>query len=350
MSETREQPPEVTREQEKQLRLEVGMIHDARIESLYELKDKIKTTQREGRLDTVILREFALDMGLVMDEIDKLQAIAEENRMDLIVGGNNGRRIGEDGFTWCDLQEQFKDSGINAEALGPDRPGDFIPESVVLFFRGDGTKYAFPKFPQNESSVHKIPGTKVGVTICGEINHIKAEDLEGLQVLYNPAEEADDVDLYFRQAQKEKGEPLTRDEVIRLAMMKELFQTLMLSEEDFRNFRIERNRDVEESIGKEKYEELFGDEPLIDEDETPEARQLKFDSHIDEIMNNLQSDGYDSIYVQQAKGLSDGLKKNKIPVVRADGLLNSGVLNEFEGMKIDKLTVNPDFTRLEISV
>jgi len=68
---------------------------------------------------------------------------------------------------------------------------DFEADSVGFYFGRDGSTYAFPK-QWEDVPVHRIPDTNTGVSICGEVNNIKPEHLEGISLLLNPSRENDD--------------------------------------------------------------------------------------------------------------------------------------------------------------
>ena len=150
-------------------------------------------------------------------------------------------------------------------------------------------------------------------------------------------------------AQESKGSSLTRDELKQLLLQDEEMANDLLDEARYTELARARNTYLRAQIGDEKYEELFGNEPLIGLDETVEKRRERFDHRLDDLLKDLQAE-YDSVYIKKNLGLAEALQEKRIPVIRADGMNTSGVLNKFDGMKIGQLDVSPERTKFRVTV
>ncbi|MBN2065998.1 MAG: hypothetical protein JW771_04220 [Candidatus Thermoplasmatota archaeon] len=81
---------------------------------------------------------------------------------------------------------------VRGEFRGSDyTKDDFEANSVGFYFGSDGSIFAFPK-QWEDVPVHRIPNTNIGVSICGEVNYVKPEHLEDIDILLNPSRENDD--------------------------------------------------------------------------------------------------------------------------------------------------------------
>lgn len=349
MSERKESPPDITKEHEKHRRFEIATLDIPRLKTAEELQEQIWLLHKDGsRIDTVVVMEFALQARYTAEHLPELKEIATKSGIDLVLAPENSFRSGDElsADTWADIKSLFETAGATIEDT--QYPETRRPDSIGVFIGKDGNVFVFPK--NHESPVHKIPNSKIGVTICGEIGNIKPEQLGDIEILYNPAEEHDDVLVRYRMMQEAKGEPLTRKEVEALAMEEgEEITRLLLDEDAYREYRAKLNAGLRKEIGNERYDELFGDEPEIGPDETIEERRKRFDRIIDSLMEHLAGD-YDSMYVKTTPGLTEALREKRIPVIRADGMGNSGVLNKINGMQIEDVDVQQNTTRLRITL
>lgn len=348
MPERPERTPDVTKEVEKRRSFEVATINIPRLKTVEDIRNQIDAIQTEGAgVDTVVVMEFSLEARYAIQHLDELRELAKENDTDLILAPENRYRDDEEGKSdqWVQIKSLLKAAGTTVEDT--EYPGSNRPDSIGIFVGKDGAVFAFPKNPDNP--VHRVPGTKIGVTICGEIGHINPEDLQNIEVLFNPSEEHDDQLVRFRMAQEAKGLPLTRDEIERLVLEENSLKELLYDEAAYEEYRRKKNEELRKEIGDEQYDRLFNDEPLVGPDETVEERRRQFDKHIDSLFQKLAGD-YDSFYVKTAPGLAEALREKRIPIIRADGMGNSGVLNKIEGMKFKDLNVNRRRTRMSLNI
>lgn len=110
---------------------------------------------------------------------------------------------------WKETRDALDETGISYETVSEDHmalrrktanqppfqtsfdPDTWSPPSVGFYFGSNGSAYAFPKQAPTKG-VHFVPGTRLGISICGEMNQVKGEQLKGIDVLANPAREDDD--------------------------------------------------------------------------------------------------------------------------------------------------------------
>jgi len=345
MLKTPESMPDSSKEAEKHRNFEVATINICRLKTIEELRQHIDAIKNKTNLDTIMTTEFSFEIVYTIEHLDEFKELAKEMRANLIIAPDTYHELSKERSTWKKIKELLENNNVDIE--NSDFPNDRAPTSIGLFINKNGKVFAFPKFPFG-IHLHHIPHTDIGVTICGEILGIKPEELEGIRVIYNPAEEHDDITVRFRMAQEAKGGPLTREELEILALKEKYMQLLLADEKTYEEYARKNNESLRKQIGDEKFEELFGNEPLVDESESVEERRRDFDRHIDRLTERL-SDDYDSFYVQKAPGLADALREKKIPVIRADGMANSGILNKFDGMKLKDVDSQPQFTRISFS-
>lgn len=344
MSERMKSMPDVTREAEKIRTFDVATINH-RLNTIDELKNAVEALARDGRLDTIVAMEFSLEIRYAIDHIHELKALAKQTGSDVILAPS-GSIAGEKAPSWGELKKALQAAGATTEETN--YPEDRSTTSVGLFVSKNGDVFAFPKY--SETPVHRVPNTRIGVTICGEINDIRPEHLHNIDILYNPSEEYDDGLIAFRLAQTQKGLPLTRNEVESLLLQGgEELRNLFLSDEEYAKHRKKINEELRQQLGSEHYEELFGNEPLIAEYEEPAARREKAEHWIERILHEL-SENKESIYVPKANGVREILQQRRILIIRADVWQSAGILNEVPEMKVEKVEIKPKSTRIRFSV
>jgi hypothetical protein len=119
---------------------------------------------------------------------DDIRASAKRFRSNFLFAPSTIDTGAIDGIppSWGAMKRMLACNKINIERQ--DGADKLFPESIGLWFSPDGAVFAFPKsFWQ--MPVHRIPGGKTAVSICGEINCIKENDLEGVRIIYNPSKE-----------------------------------------------------------------------------------------------------------------------------------------------------------------
>ncbi len=337
------------RESENRLRFEVATVN-RRYRTVDEFQEYVRLLKTEGgSLNTILATEFSMNIREVIEKIEELKILARESGIDIIAAP--GHRSETEPEVWGVTKARLNTAKVAVEETT--FPDNGVPDSVGIFVGKNGYVFAFPKnFGNLETGncVHRIPGTSIGVTICGEINHIKPRELEGITVLYNPSEEYDDPNVWVRMAQEAKGDLLTRDEVEELLLKDPEMLVYTLNEADYLAYRQSEDESLRDQIGENRFNQLFGNDPLIGDDETPDKRRERLNRIIDEVLLRLQNGEYDSMYVKTAPNLAEVLREKRIPVIRADGMKTSGVLNNFDGMKIDTVDIRPESTRISLSV
>jgi len=103
--------------------------------------------------------------------------------------------------TWITTRAELQHAGIPFEEISPTRlrqsgeekayDDELKSDSIGFYFGKNGTAYAFPKQWQ-DGPIHRIPETKLIVSICGEINHLNADELSEKTIVLNPSREDDD--------------------------------------------------------------------------------------------------------------------------------------------------------------
>lgn len=199
--------------------LDVNILSLNRCETIDEMVERIETAK--GVIDTVLLGEYNFEVEEVLNDIEKIKNTAEKNKTTIILTPDNqfGRKA-----TWNQINQEFVGTGATIEQT--DLPDDYIPETVGVYVDPSGFIYVFPK-TWERMPVHRIPNTNIGVTICGEINNIKPEHLEGVRILYNPSREGDDPFLRFRMLHRYGDSPLTREKVGQNMLEHEYYSSLL---------------------------------------------------------------------------------------------------------------------------
>lgn len=301
--------------------LDVNIVSLSYCKTIDQLVDRIEAAKAEGKIDSVLLGEYDFSVEEVVSDLEKIKETARQNNVDIILAPDNqfGRNV-----SWGQIRHEFLQAGAMIEETA--MPDEHQPETIGVFVSKTGSTYVFPKtwhINEVHKPVHRIPNTKIGVTICGEIHHIKPEDLEGINVLYNPSREGDDPYLKFRMLYRHDVEPLTREKVANI-MLEDTFYKSLLDDSQY---------DPE-------------DPDYIEEDDSREARETKFNIAIDGHLA-AAADPKDSGYVRQ---IVDVLKEKNIPVVRTDGARSTGVLNQLQKSKIEGLEYREDFARYHLTV
>ena len=301
-------------EKKKELSFEILTINE--VGDLEDLFEAVERANQKHQLDLVMIREYRYPLGHLVKNIKHLSQIAKEKKIDFIFAPENesaGKVL-----SWGEIKTQLRGKGIAVE--DSDLPDEAEPETVGLFISRKGTSYLFPKTWQRSDvhrPVHRIPGTKIGVTICGEIHEIKPEDLEGIDVLYNPSREGDDIYARFRTLYESKKGKISRDQMVDLLNLKKFLEN-------------------EPSIETVKF---FGEKMKLREE-----REKFVDEKIKVFSKNALKN---SMYVERIEEL---LSQKNIPVIRCDVGRGSGVLNKLPSMKISRLKQTDDSQRFNLRI
>lgn len=258
----------------------------------------------ESGNNTIMLSEYDIEVADVILHAKEISRMLNGKNRDLVMAPNT-----RDAIPWATIVESLKKEGISYENSEPNL--DSRLDSVGLYFNSEGMIYAFPKM-WAKKSVHKIPGTHVGVTICGEVHTIKPEEVEDVEILLNPSCEADDPFIKFRMAGLLNPD-LSREDIINLYHEYDPASKYALDEEYWKTAKVD-SEDLE----------YF----------SRENREKRFNEKIDHIFNLVKNPRQDSIYV------TEKLKKKfpdiKIPIIRSD-YGASGILNPSESTDLTKV-------------
>ena len=295
---------------ERERALDLNIISLNHCKTIDEMIEIVETASREGHVDTVMLAEYNFTVDEVLAELKKIETLAKDNSVDIILAPDSHD------VDWEEFQKRFKGEGRSVEENGFNSR-----DSIGIFVSKNGLTFAFPKSWQR-NPVHKIPGTSIGVTICGEIGTIEPKDLEGINILYNPSREADDPLLKFRMLQKYSDQPLTREAVANLLLENEFYQALL---DDSKNPKP-------------------GDSDYDPELDTREARERRFNEAVERTLREA-SDPRASIYVKE---IEEALKERGIPVIRCDGPSCTGILNPTDDVEIEGLEYKDAYTRFNL--
>jgi len=146
----------------------------------------------ENEPDFVIFREYQFHVDDVLEDFGSLESSAKATHADILLTPKNDHH-GHDGHSWEETVRLLEGKNVTPEnaAFG----GNYSPDSIAFLVGNDGQSYCFEKSWQKRP-LHIVDGRKIGITICGEINHLDRIDpklLEGLRVILNPSAEGDDV-------------------------------------------------------------------------------------------------------------------------------------------------------------
>lgn len=333
-------------QQEKEKLIDLNIVALSTLSTVDEMIDRLNEINDNNKVDAAVLMEFNFNVGEIVKDLERITKFAKDFEIDIVMAPDNIR----ENLSWGELKRKFHRSKINVEEN--DIQDDYHPMSVGFFIGKDGFTYAFPK-TWDQKPIHKIPGTDVAVTICGEINHIKPEDLdnlEGVNVIYNPAREGDDPYLKFRILQEFGDKPVTKEAIIELLIKNDGFAN---PDDDEKTIR----EDVEKSIKrcydnlikvgtpKEEAEAMAKKENTDLEAEREERRKF-LDSVAQQILGELQSKKVDSPYIETIK---QKLAEKNILIVRSDRK-TSGTLNNLPNLKLSNMKLEPDYTAFHVDL
>lgn len=286
-----------------------------------EMIERIEVAKTEGAVDSVSLTEYNFKVEEFLSEIEKIRETARQNNVDIILAPDNqfGRNV-----SWGQIKRELRERGVNIEET--EIPDEYHPETIGIFVDKTGSMYAFPKtwhWKEIHRPVHKIPNTKIGVTICGEIWEIRPEDLEDINILYNPSREGDDPMLEFRMRYRYGSKSLTREDVTKILLEKEFYKNMM--------------DDSQNDPNSPDY---------IPEYDSREERERRFNEAVDNYFGKA-TDPKNSMYVGQ---IEEPLREKGIPVVRTDSVTTTGVLNYLPNAKISGLEYRDGYTRYNLTL
>lgn len=306
-------------ERHKMLDLNIVSLHHC--QTIDEMIERIDAAKKVGDMDSVLLGEYDFKVEEVLSELKKIREAARQNNVDIILTPDNqfGRNV-----TWGEVKKEFQ--GHEATIEETTMPDEHKPETIGVFVDKTGFVYVFPKtwhLKEVHKPVHRIPNTKIGVTICGEIGHIKPEDLEEINVLYNPSREGDDPYLKFRMLHRYGIEPLTREKIASILM-----------EDDY----------YKNSLDDSQYDPNSPD--YNPEYDSREARERKFNAAVEHHLAKA-TDSKNSMYIKQ---IEEALRERNIPVVRTDGARSTGLLNQLQNTKINGLEYREGYARYNLTL
>jgi len=336
---------------EKEKTLDLNIVSLNYCESIDQMIELVEQATIEGHIDTVMLGEYNFTVDEILGDLAKIQSLAKSKNVNVILAPDNnemGRKL-----TWDELKQQLQNQGVNIEQTS--LSGDYKPETIGIYIGKNGFTYAFPKTWHREevhNPVHKIPGTTIGVTICGEIGHIQPEDLEGINILYNPSREGDDPSLKYRMMVKYIN--ATKEDIAKALSQEGEYGYLLESDEDYQRRTKESAdrfyRQAKEMFDKKTAQEMIerDKEHEAKEDNSVGARRKKFDQIVEDVYANaVSSQESDSMY---ARGISDALRKANIPVARCDGKRTTGILNQLPDMEVGDLEYNDGYTKFSLKI
>ncbi len=310
----------------KKLNIEVGFLYGCN--SVKEVPELLEESLKEGPLDTVMFNEYTFKLEEILDNKENLTSLAKEKKVNFIMTPDN--RF-EEGINWGKTKEKFQQSSIPFEEN--DISDDFKPEAIGFYFNREGVIYAFPKV-WKKNPVHRIPNTNIGITICGELHDIRAEDIKDIDILYNPSREGDDPHLQKRlklaRQYKEQGK-ITKEMVEKL--FSEHYSRLLLPDKEY--------RELFKDASKEFIEDFVTHE-------TETKRKEHFNEYVDSFWKEIKGgpeSNFDSPYTREIGKI---LKEKSVPIVRCDGRKCSGPLNLSSGVEVDNMIFKEKFGRMHI--
>ena len=333
-------------EQEKEKLIDLNVVALSTMPTIDKMVDKLGKINSGDKLDVAVLMEFNFGISEVVKDLKKITDFAKDSEMDIVMAPDNIR----ENLSWGELKRKFQENKIGTEEN--DIQDDYRPMSVGFFIGKDGFTYAFPK-TWDQKPIHKIPGTNVAVTICGEINHIKPEDLDTLQgvnVIYNPAKEGDDPYLKFRILQEFGENPVTKESIAELLIKNDDYSNPDDDEKAIRRDMEKLNKRhyhnlIKVGTSKEEAEEMVKKEEISVEEERVERRKF-LDSSVQQILGELQSKRVDSPYIEKIR---QKLVEKNILVVRSDRK-TSGTLNSLPNLKLSDMKMEPDYTAFHVDL
>lgn len=304
--------------------LDVNIVFLSYCQTIDEMIERIKAAKAENKVDSVLLQEYDFKVEEVLTELEKIRETARQNNVDIILAPDN--QFGRD-ISWGQIKKEFQAQDATIEETT--MPDEHQPETIGVFVDKTGFTYIFPKtwnLKNVHKPVHRIPNTKIGVTICGEIGRIKPEDLENINILYNPSREGDDPYLKFRMLYRYGTKPLTREKVV----------GILLEDAYYKNL-----------LDDSQYDPQSPDYiPYIREYDSREARERRFNEAVDKHLT-AAADPKNSMYVKQ---IEEALRERNIPVVRTDDTLTTGVLNQLPNAKISGLEYREGYMRCNLTL
>lgn len=142
--------------------------------------------------DFILLDEFRGTSEQVKRYASRLSNIAQYYESSIVMAPDHYWSSHEK--KWHTFAEELQQAGIQVEGFVE---GGYSPASVGFYFGKNGSVYAFPK-QWEKKPIHRIPSTDIAVVICGEINHLKPDMLDGISLLLNPSLEGDDPTMGLR--------------------------------------------------------------------------------------------------------------------------------------------------------
>lgn len=336
---------------EKEKTLDLNIVSLNYCESVDQMIKLVEQATLEGRIDTVILGEYNFTVNEILDKLEKVQGLAENKNVDIILAPDNNEAGNK--LTWNELKQKLLHYKVSVEQTS--LAGDYRPETIGFYVGKNRLTYVFPKTWHREevhNPVHKIPNTAIGVTICGEIGHIQPQDLEGINILYNPSREGDDPYLKYRMMVKYGN--ATKEDIAEALTQEGRYNYLLESDEDYQK-RMEAGDTHFYKLTKKMFDEKTAQEILdrekeheAKEDNSTEARRKKFDKIVEEIFTEaVNSQNSDSIYT---KDISSTLRQQNIPIARCDGKRTTGILNLLPDMEVENLEYKDAYTKYSLKM
>ena len=284
-----------------------------RIENIDDLVLKISRINVTSPNTIIMLDEFDLEIYDVLVNKDRISEIVKSKGISLIMAPTNpyplfdrnefldamktgAKTRGRD--SWDKISTEASKYGFTCEKH--DDVDKERMESVGMFFGCNGSSYIFPKLWEKQP-VHKIPGTSIGVTICGEITRISPENLEGVSILFNPSREHDDIYIKYRMRAYIDNN-ISKEDILRE------IEADFMKKNSLDNVKEEVQKDIKAG---------FHDEA----------------NHIFNAI--IPNKSKRSMYVNNR--LYDYLNIKTIPIVRADGTC-SGLLNPSDRISLEQFT------------
>lgn len=162
------------------------------IRSVDDLLFRINALQiEEGSKAVVMLDEFSLHVFDVLKRHKAIKDAVKQHNITLIMAPSNDAMTNDSNnittHQWGNTSQKLKAKGFSVEETLVE-PAN--AQSIGFYFDASGISHAFPK-QWDEKPVHPIPGTDIGVSICGEIIYVDKKNSKGLSCIYNPAKEGD---------------------------------------------------------------------------------------------------------------------------------------------------------------
>lgn len=149
----------LTIEHEKpKIDIRIGLFYKCK--NVDELSDLLTEALKEGPLDTMMFKEFGMDIDDVLKNIEKLRSISQEKKTDLIIAASNMKYWDKEKdrkMNWGDVKENLKEIDINLEKT--DFSDNKSPDAFGLAIQKNGSIFVFPKSLEKKS-LHRIPNTK----------------------------------------------------------------------------------------------------------------------------------------------------------------------------------------------